>query len=487
MKIWINKAQVEDLIDTYSDAIVFNMLNEKGNLGTNFQDIWRRFDKENIEDIYEDLLVIAISVFAVDRKVPRKRLPDKYSNYYSYNDNWTRNLDVCIPVLKINKWNENKDKLEEFLNFLTGDEWNILFRKTKYRYRCGEFSKRRYENRNQMVKNKEFDCVSLFSGGLDSFCGALHLLERNKKVFFVTCMEHKLLKKRVDLIYKRVNDNYPQINKGIYVFSANPGKPENVSEDIIDKFYEDTSRSRSFLFMAVAVAIASIIRPKEGVYIPENGFIGINLPLTKSRLGSCSTRTTHVWALKQLNLLLNSLDIDIPITNFYKYKTKGEIVEEFKDNDIFKKCVAMTLSCSHPTHGRMAHARPPINCGYCYPCMIRRASLHKIGIDDTEYIEVYDSNYKLTTEMIERYGDPYTGRAKDLVALLEALHVYEKNENGDYYKKELVKSGNLTMEEVNEFDRVCKVSLKELENMMLEVSQKNDPKLVKYIGIKKDV
>ncbi|EOU1118148.1 TPA: hypothetical protein PL520_002552 [Clostridium perfringens] len=487
LKIWINKGEVEDLAKEYSEAIIFNMLDKKGNLNTNFEDIWRRFNRQNIDAIYEDLLVIALSVFAVDRKVPRKKISGKYEKEYKYNDNWTRNFEINIPVIELEKWNASKKKLQEFLDFLTGDEWKIDFRFTDKRYKNGKFSTKKYENSNQMIKNRDFDCVSLFSGGLDSFCGALRLLENNKKVFFVTCMEHKLLKKRVNDIYRRVDRGYPKLNKNIYVFSANPKRPMNVSKELLNKFSEDTSRSRSFLFMAVAIAVASIINPKEGVYIPENGFIGINLPLTKSRLGSCSTRTTHVWALKRLNEILTLLDINIPITNFYKYNTKGEIVDEFKNNKIFKECVKLTLSCSHPTHGRMAGATPPINCGYCYPCMIRRASLYKIGFDDTKYIEEYDENYKLSTSMIKKFGNPYNGRAKDLVALLKFLHVYENNTDKDYYKKELMKMGNLTFEEIKEFDRVCKNSLEELKEMILEVSNKNDSKLVEYIGIKKDV
>ncbi|MBT2157721.1 hypothetical protein KK420_10710 [Clostridioides difficile] len=46
-----------------------------------------------------------------------------------------------------------------------------------------ESSVQKYENGNEMIKNRDFDCVSLFSGGLDSFCGALRLLENNKKSF----------------------------------------------------------------------------------------------------------------------------------------------------------------------------------------------------------------------------------------------------------------------------------------------------------------
>jgi len=488
MKVWINKAQEEEKSEEYSNAVVFSMLNKKGtgNLGTNFEDIWRRFNLEQIDKIFEDLLVIGAAIFATDRRIPRRRL-EGYSSEYKYKDNWTRNIKINIPVLEYERWNLAKNDLETFLNFLTGDEWEIVFRTTQYRYRNGKYSRRKYKNQGLMIETKEFDCISLFSGGLDSFCGALHLLEKQKNVFFVTCMEHRLLRKRVTELFEVVKEDYPNVNKEIYIFSTNPGKPQDVNDEFINKFVEDTSRSRSFLFMAAAIAVASIVKPKDGVYIPENGFIGINLPLTKSRLGSCSTRTTHVWALRQLNTILEIVGIDVPISNFYAHKTKGEIVEEFKDNITFRKCAGRTLSCSHPTHGRMAKTSPPINCGYCYPCMIRRASLNKIDFDNTEYIEHFNDDYKLSTEMIEKYGNPYSGRAKDLIAVLQALHMYENNTDGDYYKKALINLGNLSLDEVMIFERVCKKSLEELNDMMVNIAKTNDIKLTDYIGIKQDV
>ncbi len=39
-----------------------------------------------------------------------------------------------------------------------------------------------------------------------------------------------------------------------------------------------------------------------------------------------------------------------------------------------------SLSCSHPEAGRYFEL-PQGNCGYCYPCIIRRASLHHAGLD----------------------------------------------------------------------------------------------------------
>ncbi|OSB19160.1 hypothetical protein B2H94_08650 [Clostridium sporogenes] len=484
MKIWINKTNIDELNEDYHDAVIFNMLkdNPKSNLKTNFEDIWRRFSLKSIDSIYEDFLIIASSIFAVDRRIPRSNIQDM-DDHREMKDNWTRTLKVNIPVLEVDKWLTVSSKLEKVLNFLSGDLWKLNFRKTTNRYRNDEYRKNKYVKKG--IINNDFDCVSLFSGGLDSFCGALHLLEQGKKVCFVGCMEYNQLKNRMKEIYEKIDRDYPNINKDLIIFSTKPGIPKNINEDIRSKYTEDTSRSRSLLFISVAVAVASIVNPEEGIYIPENGFIGLNIPLTPSRMGSCSTRTTHVHFLKKLNELFEEIDIPYKISNFYAYKTKGQIVKEFQKNSTFIECVDKTISCSHPTQGRMVGVTP-INCGYCFPCMIRRASLNVIGYEEQTYIDDFDEEYKLDIKLIKKYGNPYTGRAKDLNALLAALHKYVKNDDPNFYKKQLIKMGGLSFDEIEIFNDIYIKSMEELKNMIIKQANRNDKSLLEYIGMSED-
>ena len=68
---------------------------------------------------------------------------------------------------------------------------------------------------------------------------------------------------------------------------------------------EITTRTRSFLFFTHAIILASCLNKKTNLYIPENGLISLNIPLTNTRLGSSSTRTTHPYYMKMLQSLLN--------------------------------------------------------------------------------------------------------------------------------------------------------------------------------------
>lgn len=98
--------------------------------------------------------------------------------------------------------------------------------------------------------------------------------------------------------------------------------------------------------------------------------------MTGGRKGTCSTRTTHPYFLRQFNDILKQVGIQNTIINFFAYNTKREIVQQVKDNDAFKSCYADTISCSHPClarYNKNGSKEYPINCGYCYPCLIRRA------------------------------------------------------------------------------------------------------------------
>ena len=67
MNIWINKNS-SDLPDkNFDNAYIFS-LNRKGysTIFTNLSDTWLRLGALSIESIYEDLFIIALSIFAIE-------------------------------------------------------------------------------------------------------------------------------------------------------------------------------------------------------------------------------------------------------------------------------------------------------------------------------------------------------------------------------------------------------------------------------------
>ena len=464
MKIWINKVEEDALNCGSEEVLIFNLMNKnnKSNVKTHIEDLWRRFGVSSLSDINEDLIILAMSVFAIDKKVPRKY----------FDDNWTRQIELYLPVIEIERWNNVKIELEDTLSFLSGDKWEINFRKSKEKYRGNKVNKK-----YKLVEKDNFDCVSLFSGGLDSFCGALKLLNEKKRTCFVGFKEYKMLGGRQNEIFKNINDAFSDINKELLLFNTNPSIPLNKAGEKKNIGAEITSRSRSFLFLAGALAVASIIG-EVPVYIPENGFIGINVPLTDSRIGSCSTRTTHPYFINKFNSILDDIGVKNKILNPYALKSKGEIVEEVSNLDVFDKTAYKTISCSHPCHSRYDKLQTPMNCGYCYPCLIRKASMNKVNYLKDEY----NPYNKLSKTFIEN-NNSIEGKAKDLKAVMYSLSRYINHIDDDsYINRLLIKTGKLELEEIREYNRVYRVSMEEIKNMIIE-EDKNQLGLIEYLGI----
>ncbi|CAM5199527.1 hypothetical protein UACE39S_05790 [Ureibacillus acetophenoni] len=471
--IWINKSEDdnESFQNNIENFLLFNLFdkNNKSNVKTDVEQLWRRFSCQSLNNVAEDFLIIAMSVFCADKRLPRRKSID----------NWTRNIKVFIPVLEEEKWNSVKDELQRTISFLSGDNWVFEFRKTTFRFRTNK------KNTNYKVLNKQqFDSVSLFSGGLDSFCGAINLCEQKKNTCLVGFREYNLLTSRQNELFNAIDKAYPIINKELILFNVNPFAPIQLGKERIALSAESTSRSRSLLFLAGAVAIASILGKNTPVYIPENGFIGINVPLTDSRNGSCSTRTTHPIFIKSINKILHQVGLCHEISNFYWDKSKGEILAEHIEKPVFNKYAHRTLSCSHPCLSRYDKKKDPTievpcNCGYCYPCIIRRASFIVNGKDDTRYNDLY----KLDKEFLMNYSS-LQGRSSDLRAVLFSIRRFYQNKNDEGYIRDLlVRQGGLSSTEIIAYGRVYRKSMEELISLIRYLDLNNKGKLISYLGI----
>lgn len=456
MNVWINKCVDEGPADDFKDAYVFSVKKHGGVIFTGLNDVWLQMGRKEIPPLYEDLFIIGLSIFAIDKRIPRR----------TTHNCWTRDLKVSIPVIEIQKWNIVKEQWESMLSFLTGDNWEIIFRKSE-----DIFSKR---NR---ISKKRIDfsgctCVSLFSGGLDSFCGAIELLEKGESPCLVGHNEYPKLR----MIQKNLCDMFCEEysnQKSVFIsFTANSKAPYKENEKLLET--ENTSRGRSLLFLCAAVTIAGIIGEGTPIYVPENGFIGLNIPLTNNRKGSCSTRTTHLYFIKTFNKILETVKINHNVINFFAFESKKNIVQKVKDTKAFAYGAAHTISCSHPClprYKRDGDKTYPKNCGYCYPCIIRKCSM--LGL------ERYDSSYsepELSFEFFEKNIN--RDITNDMAALISSLYRYIHIDDTELIR--LIKNtGPLKQEDVTKFVSVYKNTMTDLKELLYQ-----DEDLKKYIGDK---
>lgn len=331
-----------------------------------------------------DLALVAATVLAADTRISREAVAQ---------DGWTREIELCVPVSDPSLWESQVSRLKTTLNFLTGDKWSLQFRP-------------RISSRATLVQATENlrtanpDCVCLFSGGLDSFIGALDLFGSGSTPLLISHYWDGITSQHQRICAERMKARFPATE--FNHIRARVGFPKDTVDD---SPVEDTLRGRSFMFFALAALAADAIGGDLTIHVPENGWISLNVPLDPLRLGSLSTRTTHPFYMARMNELLEALGIRASLLNRYAFQTKGQMAQECADHDFLVAHAKETMSCSSPGKTRFAKdeaQRQPKHCGYCVPCLIRRASLLAGGVPDATPYQLPDLHgHAIDTEKAE--------------------------------------------------------------------------------------
>lgn len=298
-----------------------------------------------------DLLAIALSVVVADGETKRK----------TSSDGWTREFKLNVALHDPARWELSADSFSSALAFLTTDRWQIMFRGGGALPEAPKYP--RYP---------KADAVVLLSGGMDSLIGSIDLTTKGQRLFAVSQTVRGDAEKQ---------DRFAQvIGGGLEHLRVNHNASTRRG------FKETSQRSRSLIFLAFAVlAATSTERYHRGetipLYVCENGFIAINPPLTISRIGSLSTRTTHPDFLGRMQEILDLVGLRVKIVNPYAEKTKGEMLRECLDQDLLSTEASISTSCGRFQRFNYTH------CGRCLPCQVRRSAFLAWDYDDpTEYV-----------------------------------------------------------------------------------------------------
>lgn len=271
-------------------------------------------------------------------------------------DGWTRTIQLSVGLHEPLCWEPWKIELEQLLKVLTGDYWSLIFTDAGAPPPQGK------------EEIKDQDCVSLLSGGLDSFIGGVDLVAQGRRPLFVSQLAHEDSdRQRKYAAMLGGPDSHLQWSHGIGFKGVR----------------EPSTRGRSLAFYAFAVLAATklgVARPT--IYIPENGFICVNPPLVPGRVSSLSTRTTHPLFISKLQKILDGVGVSVQLKLPYRFKTKGEMMKECLDQSLLKDWASDTTSCGRFRTYNRTH------CGRCVPCMIRRAAFNAWapGSDQTTYV-----------------------------------------------------------------------------------------------------
>lgn len=313
-----------------------------------------------------DFVRIAVAVFAADRSVPRE----------GGGANWNRRqIHLRVPLLDPAPWRAHAAAFKAVVDLLSGDNWNF------------DFIGGRTAQEPTAEAAAAGERVVLLSGGADSAAGALISRAELPPEGSHTLVSH----------YS--SNMLPQLQRQIAeaIEGLLPGRQQRHVQARLTRVRqradgsewpdETSSRSRSLLFVALGLAVAS----KDGapLWIPENGFASLNPPLGPERLGAVSTRTTHPAFLAGLRDVLAAVGAHSVIDNPFAYMTKGEMfarAAELVGANEASVLLSRTNSCAH-TGQRAFGFSIDTPCGVCFGCVVRRASFAAAGLDDrTSYM-----------------------------------------------------------------------------------------------------
>ena len=194
-----------------------------------------------------DLMLLAATVTAADTRISRATKSQ---------DSWTREITLHIPVQNPGLWSRAAPLIVRTLNYLTGDRWGVYFRDRHEQYES-------LVTRPRQLVQAPFDSVCLFSGGLDSFTGAIDLLASGRNPLLishywdVSTSSQELCAQRIGTVYGDLAPRHVR---------ARVGFPNDI---VAGSGPEKTTRGRSFLFFAFAALAASGLAGPPTIFVPR--------------------------------------------------------------------------------------------------------------------------------------------------------------------------------------------------------------------------
>ena len=309
-----------------------------------------------------DLLELAAFVYAADQVVSRGGTAQ-----IDYGDHWRRPLRFEIPVRCPEVWNrpDVRRELTDALEFLTDDIYEFGFHPVSQPRHSPSYL-------FQGAGRGEFEEVVLFSGGLDSLCGAVEeVLVEQRRILLVSHRSSTRVGRRQDDLFAALQQSVPKPRKPLHVpVTINKGEELN---------REFTQRSRSFVYATVG-AIVARLAGLHRIRFYENGVTSLNLPVSSELVGARASRTTHPQVLARFGRLFSRLfDTPFTVENRYQWRTKAGILAELLRQKQ-AHLASQTCMCCHVWG--VEEDRP--HCGRCSQCVDRRLSVLAAGLTDTD-------------------------------------------------------------------------------------------------------
>lgn len=354
-----------------------------------------------------DLLDLATYVYAADQAVARGE--DREADF---GDGWRRHLFLRVAVREPDFWNSPRVAclLVNLLSFLSDDVYHFEFTAPK-RHQPEQpdidFSADPFEGR--------IEEVALFSGGLDSLAGAVHqaVTQRRQMMLVHHRSNPKLASRHRHLLAGLLGAQgvVPPVHIPVRI---------NKSKGLTR---EGTQRTRSFLFMTIAAALANSIG-HDRIRFYENGVTSLNLPPAAQVVGGRATRTTHPRVLNGYKALLGEvLGRPFDVENPFRWQTKAQVVRVLADAAC-GPLIRYSTSCANVR--RTSTERP--HCGVCSQCIDRRFAILAAGLAEHDPSTGYEVDLLV--------GPRAEGHEKTMLAIyVELANQIQRMGTWDFFRR----------------------------------------------------
>lgn len=339
----------------------------------------------------EDLLNLASGIYGADLAVKRNERED-----------YLRTIHLTVEVVNLHAFQRVENLLASALLILSRDNWEI------------KFVGKKGTAVSTSDWTKKDGAILLFSGGLDSMCAASDFISNNNDLVLVSHNTHanKIVDKCQRNVHKAIEDYYKKKIKHVHIKVYGRKNNEFPFPDPVER--ENTQRTRSFLFLALAALITRRSGFNKVLYMAENGQFAIHLPLNSARVGPFSTHTADPNFVSHAQEIFRTIltNPDFEISNPFLYKTKAEVVAVLPKK--LRAAISKSASC-----WMISHVPGEKHCGICIPCISRRIALEYNDVTLNEY---HTDIFKLD---INKLSDEDTGR-RNLTDYLEFITRFKK-------------------------------------------------------------
>ena len=327
-----------------------------------------------LPDALRDLIRLATFTLAADCATSRGTLAAVDNGL-----TWRRDFRFVVPVSDPDRWNQAalRHALANTLGFLSDERFRFEFVPLADGKRGGQIRFSPPGDGRTFASWKDVDDVLLFSGGMDSFSGAVDacLGSRTKPLLVSHRSSGKMKavqRRLVDALRERTGGAAPWY-LGI-----------DVHRHGRELHHEETQRTRSFLFAAIAGAV-SWLAGHNRIRFHENGIIALNLPIAAQLQGARGTRTVHPRVLDGFARILALVaDQAFVVDNPYQWMTRGDVATRIQEAGV-RELLRHTRSCAAIRASTKMHP----SCGVCSQCIDRQFAVRARGLRDDDPEEMY--------------------------------------------------------------------------------------------------